>query len=125
MCFVDAANNTGSSSINYSSGIDGCGNGPYIGPVLCKNNYINFLKSSLYYFTKCIKQVQQCRYSINFRFHKCFFQELSPTFVNSLNTVIKIIGNTSGIIVSLCVGQVTYRFSVSTYTYFSLLYRGL
>ncbi|KAH9639339.1 hypothetical protein HF086_012949 [Spodoptera exigua] len=36
--------------------------------------------------------------------------ELSPMFVNSLNTVIKIIGNTSGIIVSLCVGQVTYRF---------------
>ncbi|XP_026725779.1 vesicular glutamate transporter 2.2-like isoform X2 [Trichoplusia ni] len=35
--------------------------------------------------------------------------ELSPAFVNSINTVIKIIGNTSGIIVSLGVGQVTNK----------------
>ncbi|KPJ13855.1 Vesicular glutamate transporter 1 [Papilio machaon] len=35
--------------------------------------------------------------------------ELTPMYVNSVNTVIKIIGNTSGIIVSLCVGEVTPR----------------
>ncbi|KAJ8715049.1 hypothetical protein PYW08_005030 [Mythimna loreyi] len=36
--------------------------------------------------------------------------DLTPTFFNSINTIIKIIGNTSGIIVSLCVGQVTYTY---------------
>ncbi|PZC71005.1 hypothetical protein B5X24_HaOG214449 [Helicoverpa armigera] len=36
--------------------------------------------------------------------------ELTPTYVNSINTIIKIIGNTSGIIISLCVGQVTYKY---------------
>ena len=44
------------------------------------------------------------------------FQDLSPTFVNSINTIIKIIGNTSGIIISLCVGQVTYKFKVISST---------
>ncbi|XP_013179820.1 PREDICTED: sialin-like isoform X3 [Papilio xuthus] len=33
--------------------------------------------------------------------------EITPMYVNSVNTVIKIIGNTSGIIVSLCVGENT------------------
>lgn len=39
-------------------------------------------------------------------------------YVNSINTVIKIIGNTSGIIVSLCVGEATYKYKVS----FSVIY---
>ncbi|XP_059052674.1 sialin-like [Achroia grisella] len=34
--------------------------------------------------------------------------ELTPTFVNSVNTVIKIVGNMSGIILSFCVGHVTH-----------------
>ncbi|KAM3965874.1 sialin [Aphomia sociella] len=40
-------------------------------------------------------------------FDLCY--ELSPTFVNSVNTVIKIVGNTSGIILSFFVGQVTQK----------------
>nr|XP_032519169.1 sialin-like [Danaus plexippus plexippus] len=39
--------------------------------------------------------------------------ELSPNYVNSINTVIKIIGNLPGVIVSLCVGEVTYKFKNS------------
>ncbi|XP_039756672.1 sialin-like [Pararge aegeria] len=35
---------------------------------------------------------------------------LSPNYVNPINTVIKIIGNLPGIIVSLCVGEVTYKY---------------
>ncbi|XP_064073581.1 sialin-like isoform X1 [Vanessa tameamea] len=35
--------------------------------------------------------------------------ELSPNYVNSINTVIKIIGNLPGIIISLCVGEVTHK----------------
>ncbi|XP_053610399.1 sialin-like [Plodia interpunctella] len=36
--------------------------------------------------------------------------DLTPTFVNSINTVIKIIGNTSGIIVSLGVGDIINKY---------------
>ncbi|CAB3253307.1 unnamed protein product [Arctia plantaginis] len=43
--------------------------------------------------------------------------ELTPTFMNSINTVIKIIGNTSGIIISLCVGQVTERYKNLPYVW--------
>ncbi|XP_013138670.1 PREDICTED: uncharacterized protein LOC106103438 [Papilio polytes] len=39
--------------------------------------------------------------------------EITPMYVNSINTVIKIIGNTSGIIVSLCVGEATYKYQNS------------
>ncbi|KAL0821742.1 hypothetical protein ABMA28_005165 [Loxostege sticticalis] len=39
--------------------------------------------------------------------------EMTPTYVNSVSTVIKMIGNTSGIILSFCVGQVTQRYKVS------------
>ncbi|XP_075980470.1 sialin-like isoform X2 [Anticarsia gemmatalis] len=36
--------------------------------------------------------------------------ELTPMFMNSINTVIKIIGNTSGVVISLCVGSVTQKY---------------
>ena len=39
-------------------------------------------------------------------------QELTPTYANSVHTVIKIIGNTPGIIVAFCVGEVTQRYKV-------------
>ncbi|KAJ2945608.1 hypothetical protein O0L34_g432 [Tuta absoluta] len=43
--------------------------------------------------------------------------ELSPTFTNSLTTVIKIIGNIPGIIVPLTVGEVTHRYRNSSYVW--------
>ncbi|XP_028162768.1 sialin-like [Ostrinia furnacalis] len=43
--------------------------------------------------------------------------ELTPTYVNSINTVIKIIGNTSGIILSFCVGQVTQKYKNSPFVW--------
>ncbi|KAI8439397.1 hypothetical protein MSG28_013200 [Choristoneura fumiferana] len=39
--------------------------------------------------------------------------EISPTFVNPIHTVIKIIGNTPGIIVSYLVGAVIMKFQTS------------
>ncbi|XP_045451460.1 sialin-like [Melitaea cinxia] len=43
--------------------------------------------------------------------------ELSPNYVNSINTVIKIIGNVPGIIISLCVGEVTHKYSGLVWKY--------
>ncbi|XP_050666162.1 vesicular glutamate transporter 1-like [Leptidea sinapis] len=39
--------------------------------------------------------------------------ELSPTYVNSMNTLIKIIGNLPGIVIPLCVGEVTNKLQKS------------
>ncbi|XP_049875917.1 sialin-like [Pectinophora gossypiella] len=43
--------------------------------------------------------------------------ELSPTYANLLNTVIKIIGNIPGIVVPLTVGNVTNQFNESPYVW--------
>ncbi|XP_073961721.1 sialin-like isoform X1 [Choristoneura fumiferana] len=43
--------------------------------------------------------------------------EISPTFVNPIHTVIKIIGNTPGIIVSYLVGAVIMKFQNSAYVW--------
>ncbi|XP_031764704.2 sialin-like [Galleria mellonella] len=43
--------------------------------------------------------------------------ELTPTYVNSVNTVIKIVGNISGIILSFCVGQVTQKYKNTPVTW--------
>lgn len=41
------------------------------------------------------------------------FQDLAPNYGNSINTVIKIIGNTPGILMCYLVGFVTRRYNVS------------